>query len=177
MESSPLVRAVFAVLLVATVAAFFVSQLLKTDEPVVLRFAVETPRFSPNGDRFQDEARVGFDLSERAEVSFSIVDQEGREVRRIVDDRVLAGDTKHRFRWNGRDEDGEVAPDGPYRMRVVRRKEGRAVNSFKEVRVDTEPPQVKVVAARPGVDDPGDGPVRVRGRYEGPRNVQPERRV
>ena len=178
MESSPLVRAAFLLLVVATVAAFFVTQYLKTEEPVVLRFAVASPgTFSPNGDRFEDRLRVGFDLSEPAEVSFSIIDDEGNEVRRIVDDRDLAGDTKHRFQWDGRDGEGRVAPDGTYRMRVVRRKEGRAVDSFKEVVVDTRPPRVRVVSAEPGVVDPGRGAFRVRVSYEGPRNAQPEFRV
>ena len=177
-ESSPLVRAVFVLLVVATVAAFFVTQSLKTEEPLVLRFAVAQPlTFSPNGDRYQDRIRLGFDLSEPAEVSFSVIDEEGEEVRRIVDDRVLAGDTKHRFRWDGRDDEGRVAPDGAYRMRVVRRKQGRVVDSFKEVEVDTKPPRVEVVSARPGVVDPGDGPVKVRVRYEGPQNASPEFRV
>ena len=36
-------------------------------------------------------SRVGFDLSEPAEVSFSVIDSEGTEVRRLVDDRELAG--------------------------------------------------------------------------------------
>ena len=93
-ESSPLVRAVFVLLVVATVAAFFVTQSLKSEEPLVLRFAVSEPlTFSPNGDRYQDWIRLGFDLSEAAEVSFSIIDREGEEVRRLVDDRTLAGDT------------------------------------------------------------------------------------
>ena len=52
-------------------------------------------------------------------MTFSIMDGEGNEVRRLVDDRELAGDAKHRFRWNGRDDDGAVVPDGVYRMRVV----------------------------------------------------------
>ena len=97
MESSTLVRAVFAVLVLATVAAFFVAQSLKTEVPLVLRFGANPRDISPNGDRVRDATRVGFDLSEAAEVSFSIIDTEGTEVRRLVDDRELAGDRKYRF--------------------------------------------------------------------------------
>lgn len=177
MESSPLVRAVFVALVLATGAAFLVTQSLKTEEPLVLRFATDRESFSPNGDGYQDRVGVGFDLSEPAEVSFSIIDEEGDEVRRIVDDRALAGDTKHRFRWDGRDEDGNVVADATYRMRVVRRKEGRAVDSFKEVVVDTVAPEVSITSAEPGVVDPGDGEVAVRVTYEGPQNAAPEFRV
>ena len=69
------------------------------------------------------------------------MDSEGNEVRRLVDDRELAGDAKHRFWWNGRDDDGRRVPDGVYRMRVVRRDEGRVIDSFKEITVDRRPPR------------------------------------
>ena len=176
MESS-LVRVVFVVLVLATGGAFLVTQSLKSDEPLVLRFAVDRESFSPNGDGYQDRVGVGFDLSEPAEVSFSVIDLEGDEVRRIVDDRVLAGDTKHRFTWDGRDGEGQVVPDDTYRMRVVRRKEARAVDSFKEVVVDTVPPEVRITTAEPTIVDPADGPISVRVTYNGPQNAAPEFRV
>jgi hypothetical protein len=177
-ESSRLVRVVFALLVVVTVGAFFVTQALKTEMPVVLRFAVAPKHISPNGDGVRDRVRLGFDLSEPAEVSFSIIDSEGSEVRRLFDDRQLAGDRKHRFTWDGRDDDGNVVPDGTYRMRVARRKEGRIINSFKKVMVDTRRPEVELVSASPGVVDPSNGrPVAVRIRYRGPRTRGPEFRV
>ena len=179
MRSSPVVRAAFGALVLATVAAFFVTQQLKGETPTVLRFATSPDSISPNGDGVRDGALLGFDLSERAEVSFAVIDTEGREVRRLADDRDLAGDTKHRFRWDGRDDDGEVVPDGVYRMRLIRRDEGGILDSFKEVLVDTRPPRVRIVSARPGVistADPRERPY-VRIRYRGPRNKLPEIRV
>ncbi len=136
----PLVRAVFAVLVVATIAAFFVTQQLKGEFPLVIRFATKPVNFSPNGDDYRDEARVGFDLSEPAQVTFSVVDAEGNEVRRLVDGQRLAGDRKYRYTWDGTDDDGNPVPDGTYRMRVVRRDESRVINSFKEINVDRVPP-------------------------------------
>ena len=65
--SRPLVRAVFALLVVATIAAFFLAQQLKGEDPLVLRFAAQPKQFSPNGDRVRDSVEVGFDLSEPAE--------------------------------------------------------------------------------------------------------------
>ena len=99
--SRPLVRVVFALLVFATIAAFLVTQQLKSEFPLVIRFATQPVHFSPNGDGFRDEAVVGFDLSEPATVTFAITDGEGNEVRRLVEDRRLAGDTKHRFPWAG----------------------------------------------------------------------------
>jgi hypothetical protein len=174
--SRPLVRAVFALLVVATVAAFFVTQLLKSEFPLVIRFAATPKQISPNGDRFRDGTRVGFDLSEPATVTFSIMDGEGNEVRRLVDNRPLAGDTKHRFEWDGRDDEGDPVPDGVYRMRVVRRDEGRVVDSVKRLRVDRRPPRVELVSAEPGTISPQGAPA-VTIRYRGPRNEAPEFRV
>ena len=87
----PLVRAVFAVLVVATVAAFFTTQQLKGEFPLVIRFATKPAHFSPNGDDYRDTTEVGFDLSEPASVTFMVIDSEGNEVRRIISDRRLAG--------------------------------------------------------------------------------------
>jgi hypothetical protein len=175
----PVVRAVFALLVLATIAAFFATQQLKSEVPLVIRFAAKPKQFSPNGDGVRDRTEVGFDLSEPASVSFSIMDSEGNEVRRVVDDRPLAGDVKHRFDWNGRNDAGEQVPEGVYRMRVVRRDEGRIVDSFKRIRVDRRPPRVRLVSAAPGViapREPGQAP-EVTLRYDGPRNNAPEFRV
>ena len=175
----PLVRAVFAVLVVATVAAFFVTQQLKGEFPLVIRFATKPAHFSPNGDGYRDTSDIGFDLSEPASVSFMVIDAEGNEVRHVVSDRRLAGDAKHRFAWDGRDDDGNVVPDGTYRMRVVRRDESRVIDSVKEIDVDTVPPRVTLVSAEPSViatGIPGESP-DVRLRYRGPKNNAPVVRV
>ncbi len=175
----PLVRAVFALLVVATIAAFFVTQQLKSEDALVLRFAAQPKQFSPNGDGTRDRTEVGFDLSRPATVSFYLLDGEGNEIRRLVDDRALAGDTKHRFGWDGRDDDGVPVPDGRYRMRVVQRSEGRVINSSKRLRVDRRPPRVVVLEAAPGVITPRQPGERINVvvRYRGPSNSAPEFRV
>ena len=55
-----------------------------------------------------------------------VVDSEGTEVRRIVSERRLAGDAKHRFRWDGRDDDGNPGArrDLPDARRAARREPG-----------------------------------------------------
>jgi len=177
--AKPLVRAAFAALVLATIVAFFVTQQLKGEFPLVIRFAAGPADISPNRDGFRDSSEVGFDLSRPARVSFSVVDGNGNEVRRLVDDKRLPGDSHNRYTWNGRDDDGRLVPDGAYTMRVVRRDEGRVINSIKKVNVDTEPPKVAITSARPGLispGEPGQAP-RVRIRYRGPRNEAPEFRI
>ena len=177
--SRPLVRVVFALLVLATIAAFLATQQLKSEFPLVIRFAAKPPEFSPNGDGYADSTQLGFDLSEPARVTFSVMNEEGTEVRRLVDERELSGDAKHRFRWDGRDDDGAPVPDGLYRMRVVRRDEGRVIDSLKEIKVDRRPPRAELLSAHPSViapGEPGQTP-EVRLRYRGPRNQAPVFRV
>ena len=175
----PLVRAVFALLVVATIAAFFVTQQLKSEDALVLRFAAQPKQFSPNGDGTRDRTEIGFDLSRPATISFYVLDGEGNEIRRLLDDRALTGDTKHRFGWDGRDDDGAAVPDGLYRMRVVQRSEGRVINSSKRIRVDRRPPRVTLLEAAPGVITPRQPGERINVvvRYQGPSNSAPEFRV
>src|SRR3954463_15247501 len=175
----PLVRAVFAVMVAATLGAFVLAQQLKSDFPLVIRFATKPAHFSPNGDRYRDATRIGFDLSQAASVSFMVVNSEGTEVGRIVRDRRPAGDAKHRWAWEGRDDGGAVVPDGTYRMRVVRRDESRVIDSVKEIDVDTVPPRASLASAKPSViatDLPGDTP-SVTLSYRGPANRAPVIRV
>jgi len=175
-QSSRLVRAVFAALVVVTVGTFVAAQRLKTEIPVVLRFAAAPRHVSPNGDDFRDRTRVGFDLSEPATVSFGIVDSEGNQVRQLFKDRRLPGDSHNRFFWDGRGDDGRPVADGSYRMRVVRKDRGRVLDSIKRVIVDTKPPKVSIVSVTPNVISPGPA-TKVRIRYRGPRNIAPEYRV
>jgi hypothetical protein len=179
MPSSPLVRSVYGLLVVATIAAFFVTQRLKSDEPVVLRFSATAKAISPNGDGIADRTLVGFDLSEPARVSFAVIDDRGDEVRELVDARDLEGDQKHRFAWDGRDDGGDPVPDGEYRLQVTLRDEGRTLSSAKEVRVDTRPPRIRLAFAKPNLVSPGrsGSPRLVEIAYHGPRNAAPEYRV
>src|SRR4051812_5342396 len=166
-------------MIAATLGAFVLAQQLKSDFPLVIRFATKPAHFSPNGDGYRDTTQIGFDLSEPASVTFMVVDSEGNEVRRIASDRRLAGDAKHRWTWDGRSDDGAVVPNGTYRMRVVRRDESRVIDSVKEIGVDTVPPKAALVSAKPSViatDLPGETP-SVNITYRGPQNQAPIVRV
>ena len=176
MASTP-VRVLFAVLILATAGAFLASQYLKGEEPLVLRFEREPKAFSPTADGVVNRARVGFVLREPAKVTFSVIDSEGAEVRRLVDARRLPGDEELFFDWNGRDDDGRLVPDGVYRLRVVREGQGRSVTSGRRVRVDTKPAQLAITGARPNLIPAGSGPVPVRVRFQGLRTADARFRV
>jgi hypothetical protein len=133
--SSLLVRAVLGLLVIATIGSFLWTQRLKNEDPLILSFARSPKSFSPDGDGVRDRVKIGFDLSDSVRLAFSVIDRRGREVREIVRDRRFAGDRRHRFLWDGRDEAGRVVPEGRYRMRAVRLDEGLTLNSVKRIRV------------------------------------------
>lgn len=173
----PLVRAVFGLLVIATTAAFFITQRLKRETPVVER--VFFPRYvSPNGDGRKDVVGLRFDLPEPDDVTASVVDERGDEVRRLADDRALGRGT-HRFVWDGRTTEGRLAEDGDYRLRVTLRSEGRSVTAPRTLLLDTTPPAPELVAVSPPTIVPGDRGRRGRARirYRGPQDPAPVFRV
>jgi hypothetical protein len=180
MTAVPLRRAsilLFAALVVATGAAFFVTQRLKRSTPIVTRvFFYEW--ISPNGDGRKDSVHLRFDLPKSQHVTAWIVNSRGEEVRTLADDVFMHRGTR-RFVWNGKGDDGLVVRDGIYRLRVGLRTEGRSVTVPRPLHVDTSPPHPRVLAVTPPTILPGAGGTlgRARVRFEGPTTVKPVFRV
>ena len=144
-----LARAVFILLVGATVAAFFTAQRLK-GEPAVAQVRSLGHVFSPNGDHFKDINRFYIELRERSEVSVDVVDADGDAVRRLVDAATVDPQKPLQLQWDGRTDDGKIVPDGRYRVRVTLRREGRSVTVPRTTLVDTQPPRPRVRSIRPG---------------------------
>jgi N,N-dimethylformamidase beta subunit-like protein len=138
-----LARAVFIVLVGATVAAFFAAQRLK-GEPAVATVESLAAVFSPNGDGVKDVNLFRVELRERTEVSVDVVDAAGDAVRRLADSAVVGPQAPLRLRWDGRRDDGELVEDGRYRVRVILRQEGRSVTVPRTTLVDTKAPRPRV---------------------------------
>src|SRR5689334_547717 len=107
----PLVaRVTFVVLVLATFAAFFVAQRLKS-EPAV----IEVPRipkfFSPNGDGYKDVANITIVLRVSDEATVDVVNLDGDRVRRLVDSVPLRANQWRRMSWDGKGDDGRVVAD------------------------------------------------------------------
>ena len=79
---------VFAGLVVATFAAFFVTTRLKRAAPVVEQLTFRRS-FSPNGDGRFDVALLAFRLRRSDDVTVSIVTRDGDEVRTLAEDVFL----------------------------------------------------------------------------------------
>ena len=112
-------RAVFVLLVAATFLAFFAAQRLKSAPQVAIVKRI-TLQFSPNGDGTKDVAALTLSLRNPDTVTVDVLDADGAAIRRLVTSRALGSAHKLRMRWNGRTDDGGVAPDGPCRRCRVR---------------------------------------------------------
>jgi flagellar hook assembly protein FlgD len=141
---------VFAVLVAATFAAFFVAQRLKNAPSVVQRFQA-TYLFSPNRDGRFDRAHVTFRIKKADDVTVELVNRDGDPVKTLLDDRHLAAykPIEPSLSWDGTDDDGKVVPDGLYRVRITLRHLGRSVIPQRSIRKDTKAPQPKVRSIGP----------------------------
>jgi N,N-dimethylformamidase beta subunit-like, C-terminal/FlgD Ig-like domain len=156
-----LARAVFIILVGATVAAFFAAQRLK-GEPAVAKVESLAAVFSPNGDDVKDVNLFRVVLRERSEVSVDVVDAAGDAVRRLADNATVGPQAPLRLRWDGRTDDGELVEDGRYRVRVILRREGRSVTVPSTTLVDTVAPRPRVRRILPNeIVAPGTAPLNI----------------
>jgi hypothetical protein len=161
---------VFAVLVAATVGAFFVTTRLKRSAPVIERLTFNR-HFSPNDDGRADTVVFALRLRRTDDVTVSIVTRDGSQIQTLADDLAVRRGRRYRFRWDGRTADGRVAPDGEYHVRVSLRRQGRVVTSGRKVFLDTTAPRPVVGYVRPTVITPG-AHGRAGGatlRYSGPK--------
>lgn len=170
---TPLARAIFALLVAATFGAFFVAQRLKST-PTVLQKVRGDRVFSPNGDGRKDALEVRFRIKTTDVISVDAIDEDDAVVASLVEDRRLRAQTPIGVRWNGRDERGDLLPDGVYRLQVTLRNEGRTVVVRRRYRLDTTPPAPELAGVGP-TDGPGpellpnrEGEVRIETGPTGP---------
>jgi hypothetical protein len=148
--------ALVAALLVATSAAFVVTEKLKlTRSPIVGPIVAKV--FSPTCDCPTSSAEIRFRLRNPDRVSVEIVDSDGDVVRELARDRPQ-GRRFVTYVWDGRDADGRVVDEGTYKPRVHLDRQRRTIVMPNRIRVDTTPPRVTTFTARPLVISPdGDG--------------------
>lgn len=166
--------AAFVALAIATIAAFFITQHLKVSTPLLAGFPAPAPSaINPiNGQvcavrggggevKLVNHRRmfVSFYLLHRSDdVNVYIVNHDGDIVKTIASNvHMQASPPKRKkFVWDGRTENGSVAPDGTYYIKVALIHQGRSVlisnNSGAEpVTVQTVPPHPRITSVTPGV--------------------------
>ena len=143
-------------LLAATAVAFGVTERLKLERSPIAAPEI-TKVFSPVCECDEETATIAFRLRERDTVSVSIVDDDLEVVRRLVVRRPVAA-TRFETTWDGRDESGEVVPEGQYRPRLRLEGDRRTIVLPNQIRVDTTPPRVlDADFASVGFSPDGDG--------------------
>jgi hypothetical protein len=120
---------VFALLVLATVAAFAWAQRLKRDPLVLDRVTfIAVPRihpkappvhgFTPNGDCHFDRERIRFRVTQSDHATVQVVKPGGKVVVTLARDRFLKRYHFFTFYWDGRQRGGGIAPPGRYKLRV-----------------------------------------------------------
>jgi hypothetical protein len=119
---------VFALLVLATVAAFGWAQRLKRDPLVLDKVTfvgapVLHPRnpvhsFTPNGDCRYDSMRIRFRVTQSDDATVQVVKPGGRVVVTLARERFLKRYHYFTFNWDGRRRGGGTAPPGRYKLRV-----------------------------------------------------------
>lgn len=156
-----LARVVFALLIAATFAAFFVAQQLKSAPSFINRVDV-VEHFSPVCKCPQAVQTLRFRLKESDDVTVDVVDLDGGRVARVATARPVKAFRPVRMRWLGRADDGRIAPDGRYRFRFTLRRLGRSIVYRESFVLDTRPPRPRVLETNvKGVAAPGQ-PVTLR---------------
>ena len=149
---------VFALLVLATVAAFAWAQRVKRD-PLVLDRAtfVAVPilhpgnpvhRFTPNGDCRYDRMRIRFRTTVSDHGTVQVVKPGGRVVITLARDKFLKRYRFHTFFWDGRRRGGGTARPGRYKLRVKLLGEERVLVTPGVIRLHRGGPEVSSRCAR-----------------------------
>ncbi|HSS43233.1 MAG TPA: hypothetical protein VLK37_11875 [Solirubrobacterales bacterium] len=119
---------VFALLVLATLAAFAYSQRVKRDPLVLDRVTfVAAPRakgakavhsFTPNGDCRNDKIRIRFRTTVSDDGTVQVIKPGGRVVFTLARDEFLKRYSFHTYYWDGRQRGGGTARPGRYKLRV-----------------------------------------------------------
>jgi hypothetical protein len=112
---------VFALLVLATAAAFAWSQRLKRDPLVIDRVtfgAARSRAFTPNRDCRFDRERIRFRVTHSDRAVVQVVKPGGKLVITLARDRFLKRYHFFTFYWDGRSRNDGVAPPGRYKLRV-----------------------------------------------------------
>jgi hypothetical protein len=112
---------VFALLVIATIAAFAWSQRLKRDPLVLDRVTFGTPDsrgFTPNRDCRFDRIRIRFRVTRSDQADVQVVKPGGKLVVTLARDVYLKRYRFFTFYWDGRTRNDGIAPLGRYKLRV-----------------------------------------------------------
>jgi hypothetical protein len=137
-------------LLVGSAAAFTRTERLKLAASPVAKPQFER-HLSPACDCPHSVVQLSLLLRRPETLDASVVDSDGAHVVTLAEGQNSnAGHVS--FEWDGRNDDGEVVPDGLYRLKLRLERDRRTILIPKTILVDTAPPRVRVLGAVAGPD-------------------------
>jgi hypothetical protein len=131
---------VVAGLLVATAAAFVITERLKLTPAAIFGTRV-SKTFSPVCRCATDSAAISFRLRRSGSVQVDVIGNDGALTRELAGRRFHAG--RLSFRWFGRDRSGGLSADGDYKVEVRLFSEHRTIVFPNTIRLVTVPPKVE----------------------------------
>jgi hypothetical protein len=118
---------VFALLVVATVAAFAYAQRVKRDPLLVDRVGIGTKKsnvFTPKG-QCDRRIKLKFRTTTSNDGTVEVIRPGGEIVSVLAKEEFLKRYSIHTYFWNGKNDHGVIQPAGRYRIRVMLEDEGR----------------------------------------------------
>ena len=141
-------------LLAATVAAFALTQGLKQQKSPVFRTSVDEI-LSPVCGCQTRSSTIAFRLRKPDRLDIAILDGDD-VVRTLATGQKFTRDVA--IEWDGRDDEGEVLPEGDYRPRVHLHEDRSTITFPNDMRIDVTPPRLESLQVAPQVISPdGDG--------------------
>lgn len=99
--------------------------------------------FSPNDDGVLEDVSAFYTLSEPADVMAVVLNSAGVTMRTLVNQQP-ENNGQHAVKWNGRDDSGQIVPDGLYQIAVTAAATARQNEHSVPVEVDTTPPTLQL---------------------------------
>jgi hypothetical protein len=135
-------------LLIATAAAFAITERLKLTKSAVYGTIVSPPAISPICRCDHAHATIFFKLRRPDAVTVTILNGRTQEVALLAARHFPRGPVA--LQWNGRNDFSARAPDGTYRVRIHLSGQHQTIDLPNRIQLDTKAPQV--LAADPNRD-------------------------
>jgi hypothetical protein len=135
---------VFALLVLATLAAFAYAQRVKRDPLLVDRVQIGGAKsnvFTPEGRCDKRHIRLKFRTTTSNDGTMEVIRPGGEQVRVLARHAFLKRYSYHVFHWDGKNGQGVVQPAGRYRLRVRLEDEGRSLVAPGTIRLHRVTPE------------------------------------
>jgi len=146
-----LTTATIAGLLIATAAAFAVTERLKLTKSAVYGTKVSRG-LSPTCGCARGKAQVSFKLRKHDDLTVSVLNAQKDEVALLASQSFPKGLV--RLKWNGRDDLGKRAPDGVYLVRIHLSGAHQTITLPNRILLDTTAPKILTVSRNRDVFSP-----------------------